>query len=65
MLKLNPHEPDAITKDLISTEFTGMFGKKVTGFYQGGKLNACFSCDGGLIVTVIQEVESAFNNYKL
>jgi len=37
MIRLNPHEPDSITKDLISTEFKNFPGKQIQSFYQGGK----------------------------
>lgn len=60
MHRLNPHEPE-ITKDLISTQMPTCYGRKVLNIYQGGKLNACLSVDGELIITVIQECNDAFN----
>ena len=54
-LKLNPHEPET-TKDLIARPLLTVFGRRLDNVYQGGKLVACLSTDGELLVTAAPEL---------
>ena len=54
-LRLNPHEPET-AKDLIARPLPTTFGRRLDSVYQGGKLAACLSVDGELIVTAAPDL---------